>query len=386
MVISCPECSTRFRVDESKIPERGAKIRCARCKHIFAVAPPAPAPEPVVEEPIQPPTEPASVAAPPAVDAPTSAPADKDFGYPEIGSGSNDEIDPSAFDDDGVEEEDFSFGEEYGNVDLDGGTDNDEAEEPFSFGEPAPAAPPAEPATEHEQFSFSPAPRKETDQTDSSAASDIKDSPLDDISMPPRDDGFNLNEEESALPALTKKATRGPLSVVILFVLMLTLAILIAGGFLMWKNGLTGVEQILTNLTGLGQQTELKGDIRLENLQGSFITNRKEGELFVIQGIAINNFAEAQAAIQVKGMIFDKTGKQLMQKTIFCGNPINDNDLRKMPYSRMEELMGNQFGESLANLNVTSGQSIPFTIVFRKLPKTLSEFVVELADSKPAAQ
>jgi len=49
-------------------------------------------------------------------------------------------------------------------------------------------------------------------------------------------------------------------------------------------------------------------------------------------------------------------------------------------------MMGNQFGASLANLNVTSGQSIPFTIVFRNLPKSLSEFVVEVVDSKPVTK
>ena len=154
----------------------------------------------------------------------------------------------------------------------------------------------------------------------------------------------------------------------------------------MWKSGPAGIEQLIAKLSGEPGAGEVQGEIRLNNLQGNFITNRKEGELFVIHGAAINNLGEAQAAIQVKGVIFDNSGKQLLQKTIFCGNPISDSDLRKLSYSKMEEMMGNQFGESLANLNVTPNQSIPFTIVFRKLPKTLSEFVVEVADSKPAAQ
>lgn len=116
------------------------------------------------------------------------------------------------------------------------------------------------------------------------------------------------------------------------------------------------------------------------------MTNQQEGEIFVIRGTAVNQYREARAAIQVKGVIYDKEGQALMQKTIFCGNPISDDDLRKLPYSKMEEMMGNQFGASLANLNVTSGQSIPFTIVFRNLPKSLSEFVVEIVDSKPVTK
>jgi predicted Zn finger-like uncharacterized protein len=400
MVISCPECSTRFRVDEGKIPAQGAKIRCARCKHIFTVTPPAPEPEPLTEEPVPStetrlpvPEEPFPTDEPALAEE--SAPTDKPtvtndvFGFddvdsPEIGAGANDDIDPSAFDDATPDDDAFSFGGDYGNVTLGDEPETTEENEPFSFGEPAPAV-------EQEQFSFSSAEQPTTSAPDPLADSFKEDATLDDSPIPPSEDEeepFSPVDapEMSARPQTSKPSSRSPLSVVISFLLILVLAILIAVGVVMWKNGPAGVERLISQLTGQPVATKLKGDIRLKNLQGSFITNRKEGELFVIQGIAVNNLSDAQAAIQVKGVIFDKDGKQLLQKTIFCGNPISDSDLRKLPYSKMEEIMGNQFGESLANLNVTPNQSIPFTIVFRKLPKTLSEFVVEVADTKPAAQ
>lgn len=392
MVISCPECSTRFRVDDSKIPAQGAKIRCARCKHIFAVTPaPAPEPEPLIAEPLPPAEESLPVPEEPApTDKPTGSGDDfgfDDFDSAEIGGGANDELDPSAFDDTTADDEDdaFSFGGDYGNVSLSAEADDSSEEEPFSFGDPAPAGP-LDSESEQEQFSFSPAQPTAMEKADPLADSFEEDPALSDISMPPAEEAFALDDADSETPQITKSSRRSSLSVVLIFLLILILAILIAGGVMIWKNGPAGVEQLISNLTGQPAVSELKGDIRLKNLQGSFITNHKEGELFVIQGIAVNNLSEAQAAIQVKGIIFDKSGKQLLQKTIFCGNPISDNDLRKLPYSKMEEMMGNQFGESLANLNVTQNQSIPFTIVFRNLPKTLSEFVVEVADSKPAAQ
>lgn len=410
MVISCPECSTRFRVDENKIPAQGAKIRCARCKHVFAVTPPAPEPAVLNEEPLQeepspamesapeppaPPEDPVTETAP--AESEETTPADDDFGFDdfdssEIGAGANDELDPSSFDEDASVSEDdaFSFGDDYGNVSLgdDEESDVEADEDAFSFGDPAPSQQPAASTAEsdQEEFSFTPAKNPADELKDPLADSFREDPALEDMSMPPSDDGFFGDEPDlKAVPA-QKSSSRSPLSVVILFILVLTLAILIAGGILVWKGGPGGLEKLISNLTGQPIVTEVNGDIRLLNLQGSFITNRKEGEIFVIRGLAVNDYPEAQAAIQVKGIIFDKDGKQLLQKTIFCGNPISDNDLRKLPYSKMEEMMGNQFGESLANLNVTPGQSIPFTIVFRKLPKTLSEFVVEVADSKPAAQ
>lgn len=40
MVIVCQKCQTRFQLDESRIPRKGARVRCSRCKHAFVVAPP----------------------------------------------------------------------------------------------------------------------------------------------------------------------------------------------------------------------------------------------------------------------------------------------------------------------------------------------------------
>jgi predicted Zn finger-like uncharacterized protein len=37
MIVSCPACSARYRIDPSKIKGRGAKITCPRCAHKFVV-------------------------------------------------------------------------------------------------------------------------------------------------------------------------------------------------------------------------------------------------------------------------------------------------------------------------------------------------------------
>jgi predicted Zn finger-like uncharacterized protein len=41
VVVTCEKCSTRFRLDESRIPPSGARVRCSRCKHAFFLAPSA---------------------------------------------------------------------------------------------------------------------------------------------------------------------------------------------------------------------------------------------------------------------------------------------------------------------------------------------------------
>ena len=37
MIVTCPECSARYKLDEAKVSARGAKITCPRCRHVFVV-------------------------------------------------------------------------------------------------------------------------------------------------------------------------------------------------------------------------------------------------------------------------------------------------------------------------------------------------------------
>lgn len=39
MIVTCPACSSRYKLDESKVTGRGAKITCPKCKHAFVVYP-----------------------------------------------------------------------------------------------------------------------------------------------------------------------------------------------------------------------------------------------------------------------------------------------------------------------------------------------------------
>lgn len=40
MIITCPQCSTRFNLDESLITTESAKVQCSRCWHVFTVTHP----------------------------------------------------------------------------------------------------------------------------------------------------------------------------------------------------------------------------------------------------------------------------------------------------------------------------------------------------------
>ncbi len=191
------------------------------------------------------------------------------------------------------------------------------------------------------------------------------------------------NPEFPEKPAVNKKG--GPIASIIRILLLLIMAIIIIGGVFVYINGTDQLNQTIQQL--IGQQTDRPvqtGQITLAELEGKFILNKQAGELFLISGVAVNNYPEARAAIQVKGIVFDPNGKPLRQKTVFCGNAISDSELLTLSFAELEHSMGNQFGTNLSNMKVNSKQQIPFDIIFKDLPKNLSEFSVKVTASTPA--
>jgi len=45
MILTCPQCATRYQADASKFPASGRNVRCAKCSHVWHQEAPAPEPE-----------------------------------------------------------------------------------------------------------------------------------------------------------------------------------------------------------------------------------------------------------------------------------------------------------------------------------------------------
>ena len=65
MIIQCEHCETRFRLDESRLPPQGGRVRCSRCKTAFFVRHPEVEAEAAIHEVVAEATDP-TVTAPPA--------------------------------------------------------------------------------------------------------------------------------------------------------------------------------------------------------------------------------------------------------------------------------------------------------------------------------
>ncbi len=330
MIIVCPECSTKFKVNTDRIPEGGAKVRCARCKQVFTIQKPLEPEESIATEAIQ------EVAAPPT-DSDETAADDSTFSYDMFK-----ELDSEPTAEEKVEEE------------------QEEDDDNFSYAELA-------------------------KELAAAAAADAGASNTEEVAAETEKETTTVAKPKTPKqPATEKKG--GPIASIIRILLLLILGILIIGGVFVYINGTDQLNQTIQQI--LGQQSDRPvqtGQITLSELEGKFILNEQAGELFLIRGEAINSFSDARAAIQVKGVIFDQNGKPLRQKTVFCGNPISDKELLTLSFAELEKIMGNQFGKELSNMKINSKQPIPFDIIFKDLPKDLSEFSVKVTSSQPAS-
>lgn len=356
MIITCPECSTRFNVAEERIPDAGAKLRCARCRHVFMVY------KPLAEEAG---TEASTAAQKEDVREDSSPESDMDSEAKpptseKIDTFSRDQFvipdDPTDFSDVETNDSEFDY-DRFRELDT-----SDTSAEEFTFGNDEELAPP--PAADNEPVRAS------------------GEKALD----PPAEQAEA--KELATASAKKKKTTVAPgssaFSILIKAMLLIILAALIFGGAYIYLDGPEEVNEKLKQF--FGQTTEEStgiDQISLGTLEGRFLRNEQVGEIFLIRGEAINNFNQPRSAIQVKGVLYDQHGKPLKQKTVFCGNPISDEQLRTLHFEELEQMMGNQFGKDLSNMKVDPRRSIPFDIVFKDLPANIAEFSVNVTSSRP---
>lgn len=373
MIIICPECSTKFKLNPERLPVGGGKVRCARCRHIFRATPPGDA------APGTPPSEAPTTGTGRELDDSSAAPAGgkRDTQQFPAGAGAAEDFTYDRFqelDSDQQQADEFTFG-------------TDESE-PAEAGEPFARATPAA-STQDEEFSFS-------DVSEASLSPYEKIINGTQSALPETEPAATEPSSASARPAPAEPEfperpsappRRSPLANIFRLLLVLILILLIVGGVLVYLNGPEQLNQTVQQLFGRqGTSTEATGQITLSTLEGKFIQNEQAGELFLIRGEAVNQYSEPRAAIQVRGVIYDQNSKPLLQKTIFCGNPISDAELRTLSFAELEKKMGNQFGKDLSNMKVNPQQAIPFAIVFKDLPENLAEFSVKVTSSEPASK
>lgn len=360
MIIQCPKCLTKFKMDDSKVKDEGTKVRCSKCKEVFVVT---------KEE-----------VAPPAPPAPPEMPSEKEeFDFSFGPSAEEKEEAPFGFGgplaEETKEEEEKGTGFEWGGMAY-GEVSLPKSEEARPVEKEAPSA---------FEFKEEESPFGEVEFKEEPFAAPIVTPPP---TLPTEGVGFRKEmpgsgafEEEKPLrgfeeegfpmelPREAKKEKRRSfLRVVILFIVICAVAAVPLR--YLWKNF---------------QKAET-GEITLADLNGYYTQNAEAGNIFVVTGRVVNNTNKARSFFQVRGTLFNKKGDRVSQKEVYCGNIFTPKEISTLPRGKVEADLKNKVGSSLSNINLAPGKSVPFMIVFFDLPVDMAEFAVEATGSQVASE
>jgi predicted Zn finger-like uncharacterized protein len=140
-------------------------------------------------------------------------------------------------------------------------------------------------------------------------------------------------------------------------------------------------------LSGLlkSQEQDIAGNLKITpvgtTITHKFIENTSAGDIFVIVGQVRNEYDHPRSFIKITGKLYRK-GKALVKTTtVYGGNMLSDADLSRLDMSAINKRLQNRFGDNRSNMKVRTGKTLPFLIVFGKLPANLDEYTVEVSGS-----
>lgn len=134
-------------------------------------------------------------------------------------------------------------------------------------------------------------------------------------------------------------------------------------------------ETVLAQIPGLN--TLIAGErfsaqhIILSDLKGHYQVTKDNQKVFAVSGIATNNAALPARTIQLEGAIYDKTGKVIGQRLIFCGTNIAPDRLANLT---LREIGALQDLVPPKQFHVVAGGAVKFLIVFPAPSSAVKEF------------
>lgn len=137
------------------------------------------------------------------------------------------------------------------------------------------------------------------------------------------------------------------------------------------------------------QQTEFTQeqvkDISLENIRQYFVNNDRTGQLFVVEGQAVNNFNKPKSMIKLRASLYDREGSVLAEKDFLCGNIASLFQLQVSSEDELESTLQSRLGILTTNKHVEPGSHTPFMTVFYNPPEEMQEFGLEVIEAHDPA-
>jgi predicted Zn finger-like uncharacterized protein len=317
MIVTCASCLTKFNLDDSRIPAKGAKVRCSRCKHVFYVVPPPETKEEIIED----------FESFAKYHEELIEPGQKEVEFP-----------PSLEEEEEKEEKEVPTEEEG----------KEKEEETFLFFEKAPTV-------KGEQVSSKEAAREEKAEVG--------------IFKPKR-----MVRRERWGPS--RFFFLLVVLVLLIFGVFYLWAELGSGGklFPYIQYPVKKIAELWGDIWG----SEKEGLI-VEGLNG-YEETIEEIPLYIIQGKVKNQSRSTKKYIKVKVMIFDQYKTKMAEKEAICGRMIGREELKSLPAAFFKGkmlILPKKEEDSITPL----GETTPFMVIFKDLSSQAKEFQVEIIEA-----
>lgn len=321
MIVECPNCKTTYNLDDSLIPEGGRTVKCTVCEHRFAVE--SPSKSPVRDQDIE-------------------------------------DLFGESDDPDGAGGSQFAAA-------LDGLNADEEA--------PAPAKAQAKGGYEIP-----------ADLASASAAElDGKAAPAPGngagLSL---DGGFSLDGGSGKKKQKKVGGGRKKGLVIGVAAALLLLAGAAAGLYFL-KPGLVpglGTRPPAEDAAARPMDKAQVENITLDRIRQYYVDNEKIGRVFVVEGVAVNDFDAPKELVMVEVGLFDAQGQMVASKRQLAGNVLSLYNLQIQDWDRIESGLAAEAGIAANNMFVPPKGEVPFMVAMANTPESVSEFVVKVVEVK----
>lgn len=143
-------------------------------------------------------------------------------------------------------------------------------------------------------------------------------------------------------------------------------------------SGRTKTDKPAVTSAGIPQVT-IDPDIR-----AYFLENASAGQIFVVEGKAVNEAAGPVSFVLVEGKLYTTEKQPAQVQKAYCGNIMTREELMRMDMTQIQNAMMNREGKDLSNVHIPSMGKVPFMIVFHNLPELslLSDYSVEVVNAQ----
>ncbi len=430
MIVTCPNCETKYNLPDDKIPAGGAKVKCSKCAHVFKAELPPATPEEEVETMLE--QEP---------DAPTDTQAGDEFDetFDEVASSSEAPVEDSPAEEEPPADDPVPEAPEddlFADVGVDDAADDGmpDVDDLFDDNDDAPAPEEGPAPTGGDDVESATADDVDSlfgddddlfgdDDASDDAASDDGSDDLGDLfddSDSDDDDAGDLfadddddedddddDDDDDDYDGNVdldfdddddddEPRSRKPLGCLII---VLVLALILGAGvyFKAWTMFGLDLGSYFQNVPYIGKMfmEETGGDeaatpgespadrvrkIELKNVKQYYVANEKTGNLFVVEGKAVNKFATPKEQIKVEVVLYDGAQNVLTSQAFLCGNVLSQFQLQVQTQAEIQDGLSSEVGILSNNTFIRPGASTPFMAVFYNPPAGVKEFLVKVVD------